>query len=149
MIDLLSDILQGIPDYKTFLTPDELDESSRQLARDYPNHVKLFSIGQTRAGKELLCLKIGEGRKNALMYGCPHPNEPIGTMMLEYFTSALAKNADLRSYFDYTWYVVKAWDRDGLALNEGWLKGPYTIYNYSRFFFFDQPAINKLIGPSL
>ena len=41
----------------------------------------------------------------------------------------------LRDELDYTWYIVKAWDYDGLMLNEKWLKGPYTLYNYSRNFF--------------
>ena len=41
---------------------------------------------------------------------------------------------------DYTFYIVKAWDADGLVRNEGWLKGPYTIFNYSRNFF--RPAAN-------
>lgn len=56
-------------------------------------------------------------------------------MMLEYFTRALAENKALRDELDYTWYIVKAWDYDGLMLNEKWLKGPYTLYNYSRNFF--------------
>lgn len=128
-------LLNNIPDYKVFLTPDELDQSSRDLAARYPDVVSLSTIGQTKEGKDLLCLKIGQGSKNALMFGCPHPNEPIGTMMLEYFTQALAEQADLRAEFDYTWYVVKAWDRDGLERNQGWLKGPFTTYNYSKNFF--------------
>lgn len=135
MKNIFSDLLKNIPDYDVFLTADELDASSRDLAKRFPETVKLFSIGQTRQGKDLLCLKIGEGRKNALMFGCPHPNEPIGTMMLEYFSEALAKNQALRKELGYTWYIVKAWDRDGLTLNEAWLKGPFTLYNYSRNYF--------------
>lgn len=132
---LFDELLQNIPDYKEFLTVDELDASSRALAERYPDTVSLFEIGKTKDGHPLLCLKIGNGSKNALMFGCPHPNEPIGTMMLEYFTENLAKNKALRDELGYTWYVVKAWDADGLRLNEKWLKGPYTIYNYSRNFF--------------
>lgn len=128
-------LLEGIPAYHEFLTADELEESSRALAEKYPRCVELFPFGKTRQGSTLNCLKIGEGRHTALMFGCPHPNEPIGTMMLEYFTRELAENEELRKELDYTWYVVKAWDMDGLRLNEKWLKGPYTLYNYSRNFF--------------
>jgi hypothetical protein len=53
-------------------------------------------------------LKIGSGSKNALLLGCPHPNEPIGAMMLEYFTQALVDDDALRKELDFTWYVVKA-----------------------------------------
>ena len=54
--------------------------------------------------------------------------------MLEYFSKRLAEDEELRKELDYTWYIVKAWDADGLRLNEKWLKGPYTLYNYSRNF---------------
>ncbi|WP_461811232.1 M14 family zinc carboxypeptidase [Faecalimonas sp.] len=135
MKQVFTDLLNNIPDYKEFLTLEELDASSKALAEKYPEVVSLFEMGRTKDKRPLLCLKIGNGSKNALMFGCPHPNEPIGTMMLEYFTENLAKNKELREELDYTWYVVKAWDADGLQLNEKWLKGPYTIYNYSRNFF--------------
>ncbi|QUO30857.1 hypothetical protein KFE17_07975 [Faecalicatena sp. Marseille-Q4148] len=128
-------LLEEIPDYKEFLTVEEMDESSKKLAEQYPECVSVFEIGKTREGRSLNCLKIGEGQHTALMFGCPHPNEPIGTMMLEYFTKSLAEQPELRKELDYTWYVVKAWDADGLKLNEKWLKGPYTLYNYSRNFF--------------
>lgn len=139
----IEELLAGIPDYSEFLTPDELDESSRRLAAEHPASVALFEMGKTRAGRPLLCLKIGDGAKNALMFGCPHPNEPIGTMMLEYFSQRLAADKALRDELGYTWYILKAWDADGLALNAGWLKGPYTIYDYSRNFF--RPAGHKQV----
>lgn len=143
MNPIFTELLNNIPDYKAFLTLEELDASSRALAKNYPDVVSLFEMGRTKDNHPLLCLKIGNGSKNALMFGCPHPNEPIGTMMLEYFTENLAKNKDLRDAMDYTWYVVKAWDADGLRLNEKWLKGPYNIYNYSRNFF--RPAGHRQV----
>ncbi len=132
---LLWNLLDTIPDYQEFLTLEELDESSRKLARDYPEAVQLFEIGTSSQGRPLLCLQIGQGSRNALFFGCPHPNEPIGTMLLEHLSQALAENAGLRQDLDYTFYIVKAWDADGLVRNEGWLKGPYTIHQYSRYFF--------------
>ena len=140
---IFQSVLNAIPDYKVFLTPDELDESSRKLAAEHPDLASVFEMGRTRDGRPLLCLKIGNGSKNALMFGCPHPNEPIGTMMLEHFTKSLAENEAFRKELDYTWYIVKAWDADGLALNEGWLKGPYTLHQYSRHFF--RPAGHKQV----
>ncbi len=143
MKEIYRKLLSNIPDYKAFLTVDEMDESSRRLAAEHPDCVELFEIGKTGRGHPLLCLKIGSGSRNALMFGCPHPNEPIGTMMLEYFTKNLAENKALRDELDYTWYIVKAWDADGLRLNEKWLKGPYTLYNYSRNFF--RPAGHRQV----
>lgn len=140
---IFQDLLRDIPDYKEFLTLDELDASSRALAAAHPEVVSISEMGRTKNGHPLLCLKIGSGSKTGLMFGCPHPNEPIGTMMLEYLTERLASDKELRDALDYTWYVVKAWDADGLKLNEKWLKGPYTIFNYSRNFF--RPAGHKQV----
>ncbi|MDO4311919.1 MAG: M14 family zinc carboxypeptidase [Eubacteriales bacterium] len=135
MKEVFEKLLSEIPSYDAFLTLDEMEESSRKLAQEYPDIVSLFEIGRSRSGHPLLCLRIGNGSQNGLMFGCPHPNEPIGTMMLEYFTRKLAENEELRRELDYTWYIVKVWDIDGFKLNEKWLKGPYTLYNYSRNFF--------------
>lgn len=136
-------LLQEIPDYKVFFTVDEMEAHSKELAEKYPDAASLYEIGKTRAGEPLNCLKIGNGSHTALMFGCPHPNEPIGTMMLEYFSEKLAQDKELREELDYTWYIVKVWDTDGYRLNEKWLKGPFTLYNYSRNFF--RPAGYKQV----
>lgn len=135
MNKLFEDVINNIPDYKVFLTVDEMDASSHKLAEEFPEVVDIFEMGRTRDNHPLYCLKIGNGSNNALMFGLPHPNEPIGAMMLEYFTRELASNEALRKELDYTWYVVKSWDADGTKLNENWFKGPFTLYEYSRNFF--------------
>ena len=96
MKQIYEELLKNVPDYKTFLTFDEMEASSRALAEKYPASTELFEIGRTRDGNILSCLKIGNGSHTALMFGCPHPNEPIGTMMLEYFTEQLAKDEVLQ-----------------------------------------------------
>lgn len=135
MKELIEKIIDRVPDYKEFLTVEEMDSNSKKLAEKYPDIVEIFEMGKTRENNSIYCLKIGKGKKNGLMFGCPHPNEPIGAMMLEYFTEELAKNKELREKLDYTWYIVKSWDVDGTKLNEKWFKGPFTLYNYSRNFF--------------
>ncbi|KPU43172.1 zinc carboxypeptidase [Oxobacter pfennigii] len=135
MKKIFDDLIKNVPDYKEFLTVEEMDASSKKLAEDFPEAVEIFEMGRTRRNHPIYCLKIGKGSNNALMFGCPHPNEPIGAMMLEYFTAELASNKALRDELDYTWYIIKAWDADGTKLNENWFKGPYTLYNYARNFF--------------
>jgi len=135
MKEILLNVLRDIPDYTEFLTLAELDDSSRRLAAAHADCVELFELNKTTEGRPILGLKIGEGSKNALFFGCPHPNEPIGTMLLEHLSKALAEDPELRKEMDYTFYIVKAWDGDGLVKNEGWLKGPYTLFNYSRNFY--------------
>ncbi len=128
-------LLNNIPDYKVFLTVDEMDESSRKLAEEFPDIVTMWEAGKTTKGHPIYCLKIGNGSKNAFMFGCPHPNEPMGCMMLEYFSRYLCEHEEFRKEFDYTWYLIKSIDADGTQLNEGWFKGPFTLYNYAKNFY--------------
>ncbi len=146
---IYQEVIDTIPDYQVFLSPDELDESSRALAAEFPDTVTLFEVGATRKGRPLLCLRVGEPRgasgasagegiplpdpqrPAALLLGVPHPNEPIGAMLIEHLSRCLAADADLRRELGYTWYFVKAWDADSLELNT-WLKGPFNLTNYSR-----------------
>ena len=128
-------LLQNIPDYKVFLTVDEMDESSRKLAEEFPDLVTMWEAGKSRKGHPIYVLKIGNGSKNAFMFGSPHPNEPMGCMMLEYFSRYLCEHKEFREEFDYTWYLIKSIDVDGTRLNEGWFKGPFTLYNYARNFY--------------
>ncbi len=135
MSKMTADLVSNIPDYSYFLSLEEFDSSSRALAQSHPDSVKLFSLGVSREGRDLLCLKIGNGSRNALLMGCPHPNEPIGSMMLEYLSGELASNASLRDAMPYTFYIIKVWDVDGYCRNNGWLKGPFTVTNYTRHMF--------------
>jgi len=139
----IEDLVNGIPEYTEFLTPDELDESTLTLAREYKDIVDLFKAGETREGKDIYALKIGNGDKVALWFGCPHPNEPIGTLVIEYLAKKLVEDEELRRELKFTWIFIKAADRDGLELNRGWLKGPYTILNYALNYY--RPAGNKQV----
>ena len=44
MSQVFTELLQNVPDYKEFLTVNELDASSRRLAVQYPDVVSLFEI---------------------------------------------------------------------------------------------------------
>jgi hypothetical protein len=125
-------ILDDIPDYKTFNTVDELKDSSYRLAAMYPGTVEILYIGHSRQGEVIEAIKIGNGQKKALLFALPHPNEPVGAMMLEYLSLRLAQDNSLRNSLGYSWYLIKCIDPDSTRLNEGWFKGPFTIENYAR-----------------
>lgn len=139
----IEELLKKVPDYQAFYTVEEMDERTRALAAKYPDVVRMEQVGLSRAGHPIYCLTIGEGSQNALMFGCPHPNEPIGTMLLDFLAEELAANADLRAELDYTFYIIKTSDPDGTKLNEGWFKGPFTITHYQRNFF--RPAFHQQV----
>ncbi|MDH5449986.1 MAG: M14 family zinc carboxypeptidase [Candidatus Bathyarchaeota archaeon] len=127
---MFDNIVEEVPDYKTFDTVDELKASSEKLVRKHPSKTEIFVIGKSRKGEEIKALRIGKGRKTALLFGFPHPNEPIGSMTLEYLSWRLAEDETLDK-LDFTWYIIKCVDPDGARLNEGWFKGPFTPLNYA------------------
>ncbi len=133
--DDVLDIMNDVPDYQVFLTVDELKASTYQLANRHPNNVEILPIGHSRLGDPIEAIRIGDGPGKALLFAMPHPNEPIGTMMLEYFALRLAEDDALRESLGYTWYLIKCIDPDGTRLNEGWFKGPFSIENYARHYY--------------
>ena len=139
----IQSILNRVPDYQAFLTVDEMDRHSFALAEKYPDVVSIRKIGESQKGHPMYVLKIGDGKENAYIMGCPHPNEPIGAMMLEFLTEELASNRALRDELGFTWYILKTADPDGVKLNEGWFGGPFTLYNYARHFY--RPASNQQV----
>ena len=134
-----NEILNQIPKYKEFMTISELDDSSKKLANDFAN-VELKEIGKSRAGKIIYCLKIGEGKENVLLFAFPHPNEPIGSMTLEFLSNFLAENPEFTKDTGFTWYLVKAIDIDGAILNEGWFKGEFNPLKYAMNYYRPAPS---------
>ncbi len=135
----LRQIANDIPNYERFLTIDELNASSHQLVEDYPELASIRVVGQTRRGDPIELLTIKGGDEQAFVFGGPHPNEPIGTMTIEYLTRRLCEDAALRDELGYTWHFIKSIDSDGMRLNEGWFAGPFTPTNYARHFFRPAP----------
>jgi hypothetical protein len=124
-------LIADVPDYREFLTVQELSASSRDLARRFPKLVTLQTIGTSTEGRPIEMLTIGNGSRTALLLGTPHPNEPIGTLTLEFLTRRLCEDDDLREELDYTFLVIKCADPDGTVLNEGWFKQPFTPLTYA------------------
>ena len=127
----MENVFNSIPNYQEFLTVSELDKSSKQLAEDF-DHVEILEIGKSKEGRIIYCLKIGNFQRNALLFAFPHPNEPIGSLTVEFLARFLAENPDTVDDLGYTWYLIKAIDPDGAALNEGWFKGEFDPVKYAR-----------------
>jgi hypothetical protein len=128
-------LVDQIPDYRRFFYVDEFDRRTQELAEKFPRVVKVYEIGKSRNAHPIKVIKIGNGSRNALMFGCPHPNEPIGAMMLDFLCEKLVEDEQLRSHFDYTWYLIKVIDPDGTKLNEGWFSNPQSIKSYAGNFY--------------
>lgn len=135
----LQQIASDVPDYQVFLTVDELNASSHRLVEEFPALASLKTVGRTRRGDPIELLTIQGGPLQAFVFGGPHPNEPIGTMTVEYLSRRLCEDEALRRELGYTWHFIKSIDADGMRLNEGWFKGPFTPTNYARHYFRPAP----------
>ncbi|MEM4969827.1 MAG: M14 family zinc carboxypeptidase [Sulfolobales archaeon] len=139
-VDPIERALKSVPEYGGFKSYDELEASTEELVREHRDIVRIVDVGFTRCGRSIRAIVISGGSKRALLFGAPHPNEPVGTLMLDYLSQRLAEDEELRKILGFTFIIVKAIDIDGLKLNEGWLKGPFTINNYAKNYY--RPAGN-------
>jgi len=126
-----SGVLEWIPDFRDYLGVDELNSDSNEIVKDHSDIVKLLDLGRSAGGDPIRCLKMGEGKYHALVYGFPNPEEPVGGVLLKYFVHTLAENKSLLKELDYTWYIIYCIDPDGARLNEGFLKGPFIPLNFA------------------
>ncbi|MCK4392872.1 peptidase M14 [Candidatus Bipolaricaulota bacterium] len=131
----MNKIIKDIPDYEEFLTVEELNRGSVKLTREHPSVVELSTVGRSRAGDPIQALIIGEGKQTAFLFGTPHPNEPIGAMMIEFLSRKLAEDDEFREWTGFRWVLIKCADSDGTRLNEGWFKGPFTPLHYAENFY--------------
>ena len=127
----IDEILKNVPDWQHYYTVDELKQSTHRLATEYPDKVEVIQLGESAKGEMIECLKIGNGRYNALIHGFPNTEEPYGGNLLDYFSRALVENDSVRRELDYTWYLIKCSDPDGARLNEKFQKGPLTPLNFT------------------
>jgi hypothetical protein len=136
-----SDFVSKIPSYDHYLTVDELDANSEKLAQECKDTVRLHRLGKTKNGHDIIALQIGRGKHSALVHAFPNPEEPLGGLVLDYFSETLAKDESILRKLDYTWYIIKCIDPDGAKLTQGALKGDFTPYdvalNYYRTPVFD------------
>ena len=103
----LQAVLDLIPEIHEFMTPEEMDESTFALAKQYPDIVQVDQVGESTRNYPIYRLKIGSGQKKALIFGCPHPNEPIGAMMIEHLAKILCEQPALLQELDTTFHLIK------------------------------------------
>ncbi|HEY6535581.1 MAG TPA: M14 family zinc carboxypeptidase [Candidatus Nitrosocosmicus sp.] len=127
----INSILDEVDNYSEFLTINEIEDELKKIQRN--QLIPITAIGKSLTGRYILSAKIGDGEKNALVFGFPHPNEPIGSLTCLSLIKAIYENEYLKKRF--TWYIVPCADPDGALLNEGWFKGKFTIEKYVKNFY--------------
>jgi len=113
-----------VENYKEFLPLQDLYKRFEKIA----GSENITEIGKSKNKEKIICAKLGSGKKNALVFGYPHPNEPVGSLACLSLVKILKEQPKLLKKF--TWYIVPCADPDGAQLNEGWFKGKFTIKKY-------------------
>jgi len=96
---------------------------------DMVRHLKIdtdvLAIGTSRSGNVIEALKILHMPQRALFLGFPHPNEPLGEVIM----SAIVQEAALRQSPNNheCWYLVPVWDIDGALKNQAWWSDTVSI----------------------
>jgi hypothetical protein len=132
-MSFIEDVLRVVPEFDSFMSVSELYESSRALVSEFKDVVELVDYGDSRVSGfpvEALIIRGGEGRR-VLAFAFPHPNEPVGSLTLEFLSRRLASDRELLKSLDATWIIVKVADVFGAKLNEGWFKGAFSIQRYA------------------
>ncbi|WP_028962447.1 hypothetical protein [Sulfobacillus thermosulfidooxidans] len=82
-------------------------------------------LGTSRFGHPIPAFKIPGQSRRAVFLGFPHPNEPLGELILE----AVVREAIDRYSPNQRacWYLVPVWDLDGARENEAWWSGIVTV----------------------
>ncbi len=128
-------LLARVPDHREFFTLEELRARARALATEFPGLARLETVGASAEGRPIELLTVGHGRRPVLLVGVPHPNEPIGTLTIDFLTRLLCQDDALRARLDVTLHAIPVADPDGFVLNEGWFKGTFSPLRYALEFY--------------
>lgn len=135
--------ISGVPAYDTFAGVEELEDGLAQIAASANGAATLRRVGTSRLGSAITCLTVGEGPEDAVVFGLPHPNEPVGGLTTLHLARRLCADPGLRRHLGHRWNIIACIDPDGLRLNQGWLRGPFTRSHYARHFY--RPAGDEQI----
>ena len=127
----LEALLARVPEYREFFTLEELQTRSQRLGAEFPGLIRREIVGASAEGRPIELVTVGHGRTPVLLVGVPHPNEPIGTLTVDFLCRLLCEDATLRARLDITLHAVQVADPDGYVLNEGWFKGIFSPLRYA------------------
>jgi hypothetical protein len=121
------EIVSSVPDYGAYPTLAEIEASTDDLVAAHPQ-VRVWPAGVSRAGQPIRCLDVPGGPMQALLVGAPHPEEPVGTLVLELLLPLLA--GGLAKELGFGFSVIKVADPDGVRLNEPWFSAPTDLERF-------------------
>src|SRR5258705_13734752 len=97
-----------------FLTIEELEANTRRLLDSGGAPVEIRQVGERWAGREIEMISIGNGDRDALVVGGPHPNEPVGAVTVERMLALMLGEEGDAVRRGFRWHFIKAIDPEGL-----------------------------------
>lgn len=134
-------LVASLPDWTRIYTVAEQAERTKATKAAHPFNVQVEEIGRSRTGRPIEALTAGSGRMTVLLLGFPHPDEGVGALMADHVLNSCLAHPELLRAFDARLVVVKCWDIDGAALNEGWFGGAPTLEAQAKTHFRPPPAM--------
>lgn len=113
-------------------------ERTRQLRGQ--RGVEVHILGEDRTGEVIEMVSLGDGARNVLVVGAPHPNEPIGCIGIEWLIEQFRADPALLRQTGCRWHFVKAIEPYALKQNEGWFQRP-DLASYLHHFY--RPALQE------
>ncbi|MGU7774266.1 M14 family zinc carboxypeptidase [Burkholderia sp. MR1-5-21] len=130
MIPALLDVIGAVPDLPAIPTFQQMVRNTQATWLRYPDLVTVTRVGVSGQGEPIDMISIGNGPMSALFVGAPHPNEPVGCLVIEHLIDRLCSDHALRRALPYRWHFIKAIEPDALRLNEGWFSAPGDLLRY-------------------
>ncbi len=138
------ELLQRVPEYDRFPRVDELEAATSKLVAASPA-VRVWQCGVSAHGHPLRCLEVGSGPRRALLLGFVHPEEPVGSLVIEELLPLFAETS-LAAELGFRFSILKTLDPDAARLNEPWFDRPGDLSNFVlhvyRSAYIDQPVWN-------
>ncbi len=122
-------ILNNVPNYTRLLTVNEIDALTERLSKNH--QISKKQIGTTIDNEPLFMLQIGKGDYTAIIIGVPHSDEPLGSLVITYFSQYLTSHPEINN-FNWRWLLIPTLERRGMKLNEGWFNIPDSLAAHAK-----------------
>ncbi|MBR2705524.1 MAG: LysM peptidoglycan-binding domain-containing protein [Clostridia bacterium] len=131
----------NIVDNSEYYNSEKIKNDLNNLLIIYP-FLEIKSIGKSELGKEIYCIKIGNGNKKIFYNGSFHANELITTNILmqyiEQYSRAFVENKKIYNYnakelfYDTSLYIIPLVNPDGVDLVTGSLLDVDSAYQNAK-----------------
>ena len=120
-----------LPDNLEVPSHTTLIQELESLQSKYPHRMSLKLNGQSRAGRDLVCVELGDSDKVIAVTGGAHSDEPAGTVTCLYLAKNLLENPEFEELLlRYKFVIHPMLDPDGAALNYRWAREEFSYQDY-------------------